>query len=115
MYGEDTAGNTNSFSLVFSTTDVTAPTAVILVSPINDTLTNVNTVEFVWNSTTDVLSGVSNYQLQVSTNDFGSTWSNVILLGTNDTIGGLAEGTNWWRVRAEDRQVTGAIGVVQIY
>jgi|GEM_PF-2799043 len=103
LYGEDTLGNANSLSFVFTTTDSILPAQVNLISPDNNVFTNTNIIELLWNSIIDSGSGISNYQVQLSMNNFSTVWSNKIISVTNTFFTNLLLGTNWWRARAIDR------------
>ena len=100
---QDRAGHWGGWSVTnLLMIDTTPPLPVTLISPTNILNTTLTSLDFFWNSTTDALSGVANYEIQISTNGFANIWTTNILLGTNITIAGLNLGTNWWRVRAVD-------------
>jgi len=79
-----------------------SPTIPVLLEPINGTATNQLTITFDWTDSTDTVSGVSNYELQVSTDiNFG-----IINYSSAPTVSQaiitLAENLYYWRVRAKD-------------
>ena len=80
--------------------DTNAPGVVNLISPADGKMTNSVSIEFVWNSSSDSMSGITNYEIYI-TNNIGWT-TNVITTGTNYSWS-VGEGTNWWKVRAEDK------------
>ncbi|RLI95281.1 MAG: hypothetical protein DRO92_02000, partial [Candidatus Altiarchaeales archaeon] len=82
--------------------DRTAPSSVSLLLPVSNTLTNNNNINFLWHTSTDTGTGVTNYILQISTNNFVTTNIEKILTPTNFSTN-IYEGTNWWRVYAKDR------------
>jgi hypothetical protein len=85
------------------TVDTTAPPAPTLITPANDTKTNVNTVALDWSDVSDP-SGVS-YQVQIDTD---SNFSLPILMDIFEldasayTTRALDDGTYYWRVKAWD-------------
>jgi len=88
--------STNSLSI-----DTTPPSIPNLVTPADSILTNTNTIQFVWNKSTDTISGVSNYTFMLTNTT--STWAtNLILASTNLTLS-LSDGTNLWKVRSSDK------------
>ncbi|MBU1077434.1 MAG: Ig-like domain-containing protein, partial [Spirochaetes bacterium] len=102
LYGEDTTGRTNSSSYAFTTTENTPPPKVMLITPLNNIWTNIQTVEFLWQSVIDPASGISNYIMKIT--NLSASWStNVIILSTNLTVNSIPVGTNYWNVQAEDR------------
>ena len=99
----DMAGNQGIFSNPDSFgVDVTAPSVPVLLSPANNTTLNDSFVRFYWHRSTDSLSGVRNYQIQIA-NDSG--FSNPIDTAFNDTtlLRKLRDTTYYWRVKSIDR------------
>ena len=78
------------------------PTIPLLLAPINDAATQQLTVTFDWSDSIDTISGVSNYELQVSTD----ISFEVINYSSAPTISQatltLSENKYYWRVRAKD-------------
>ncbi|MBU1078368.1 MAG: Ig-like domain-containing protein, partial [Spirochaetes bacterium] len=101
---EDVAGNSGNWSGtdVF-TVDRIPPLVVTLETPTNNAITNAVPINLLWNTGSDATSGISNYQVQLSIDNFGSIWSNKLISVTNSLFTNLVIGTNWWRVRAIDR------------
>jgi len=87
--------------------DVSPPSVPTLASPANDSWTNDNTPEFVWNgSTDDGCYGMFRYQLQVDDNaDFSSPVTDVYISYPETTYtltAPLSDNVYYWHVRAED-------------
>ena len=83
--------------------DNDAPTVPTLISPINEATTNYATIAFDWADSTDAVSGVSNYDLQVSTDfNFNSVnySSSPVVSQASFTV---SEGNYYWQVRAKDK------------
>lgn len=101
----DLAGNSGSYSGSFSfQIDVTAPAAVTLQLPANDSVVATGTPTFQWTTVTDP-AGVT-YTIQVDTE---STFSTPLMVNVSGLTGNthtpspaLAEGTYVWRVKAVD-------------
>jgi len=100
----DYADNSTSSSTNTYIIDITLPGVVNLISPTNNTYTNTTSIEFLWNSTVDALTGVSNYSV-IITNSTTGWWTNFTTdwTKTNETVSGLQEGTNTWWVLSVDR------------
>lgn len=85
--------------------DITVPN-VNLVSPISNVLLGTKGVVLLWNKAIDNISGISNYDIQISSNRF--TGTNYIFKtdgagNISFTVSSLSEVTNWWRVGAVDK------------
>jgi hypothetical protein len=100
---KDYAGNYSGWSSSRSLTlDRTAPTVPNLVSPSNGAVFNTSSVTLIWNRSQDSLSGVGQYEIQLSNN---SSFTNPTTYSTSDTtysISNLNDTTYYWRVRAKD-------------
>ncbi|KPJ70999.1 hypothetical protein AMJ52_09225, partial [candidate division TA06 bacterium DG_78] len=83
--------------------DITPPTQVSLISPANNDYVNDFTVEFVWHTAYDDLSGVDYYRIQYALDSMFTL--GLVDTTTDDTIftGVLTDTINYWRVRAVDR------------
>ena len=100
----DSAFKRSAFSPENNSSDITGPARVDLVSPGNNTWTSKSIPEFIWNTTTDNYSGVSNYTIEISSNYFSNIKLTKTTNSTNCTIpAGLPDCTWFWRVRAMDR------------
>ncbi|MBU0574035.1 MAG: Ig-like domain-containing protein [Candidatus Margulisbacteria bacterium] len=96
----DKAGNVGQFSLTWTVTlDATAPSTPALVYPISGTTTNDATPTFRWDASTDVLSGVANYEIRVD----GTTMATLSASSTSWTIAtSLTDASHTWDARAKD-------------
>ncbi len=96
----DSAGNTtNSTQTDTFGIDMTKPDAPVLVNPLNNSCSNVNT--FIWNRATDNFSGVKNYEIWYDDDSlFGSPSVQMPADTTCTAI--LSEQIYFWRVRAID-------------
>ncbi|MCX8015340.1 MAG: hypothetical protein N2748_04905, partial [candidate division WOR-3 bacterium] len=99
----DLAGNQGAFSRADSFgVDNTAPTVPNLVRPANNAMLNNANVTFIWNRSTDNLSGVSGYRLQCARNPAFNIPTDTIVSDTTISLT-LTDTTYYWRVRAIDR------------
>lgn len=100
----DLAGNHGSFSSADSFgVDIVQPTTPGLIEPLNGALIHDTTVNFVWHSSRDTISGVSGYQVQISLHpDFTNVTRDTFLSDTSRLFV-LAETLYYWRVRTSDR------------
>ncbi|PIY16635.1 MAG: hypothetical protein COZ15_04990, partial [Elusimicrobia bacterium CG_4_10_14_3_um_filter_49_12_50_7] len=91
-----------SDSITYYVTVSLPPTVPVLSSPSDNWTTNYATINFDWNDSTDDGSGVSNYDLQVSTeinfNSVNYSSSPVTSQASLTTT----EDVYYWRVRAKD-------------
>jgi hypothetical protein len=99
----DSAGNSCRSNETWSIfIDATPPTTVNLISPTNGAYINNSTINFMWNESSDALSGIEVYILQYAhDNTFSSGLVTDTLVDTTFTEV-LAETTWYWRVRAKD-------------
>ncbi len=100
----DLSGNESPFSASDSFgVDLTAPSAVTLISPSDGAYLNESTIDFVWNKANDALSGIDYYVLQYTVNSsFSSGVVETTLVDTTFTTA-LSDTTYYWRVKARDR------------
>ena len=99
----DLAGNQGAFSPRDSfSVDNNAPSLPNPVSPANSTIINNANISFVWNHSTDNLSGVASYTLQYAKNSGFTTHQDTIISDTMCTIT-LIDTTYYWHVRSQDR------------
>ena len=100
----DNKGNKSSPSIVRKIIiDTTPPAKVKLVSPQSNIWTNSLSINFVWNKSTDNISGISNYKIEISkTNNFANLFLTNLLNSTN-YVSSLEAGTFYWRVKAFDK------------
>jgi len=99
----DLAGNQGAFSGRDSFgIDHTAPSIPNLVSPINGAMINNPNITFVWNRSSDNLSGVSRYTLQGAIDPGFLVSLDTIVTDTTITIT-LIDTTYYWRVKSYDR------------
>ena len=103
----DRAGNTNVSLTWTFTVDRTVPASPTLVSPSSNSTIGVRAPLFIWLKSTDSISGVSNYLVQVSSNNFIGTQRTYTASGgsaTNWTVSpNLSDGGWAWRVFSVDR------------
>ncbi len=100
---QDNAGN---YSLWSSTwiikIDTTSAGIPLLVSPADDTW-NAQAAVFDWSGVTDALSGLKNYELNLSTDiNFGIVNFSSVTAKSSATLSGLEENVYYWRVRSQD-------------
>ncbi|MEK7865488.1 MAG: hypothetical protein AAB434_02315, partial [Planctomycetota bacterium] len=83
--------------------DTTPPSVPVLVSPADGALVFTPAMPLDWNDSTDNLSGVANYDVQVDDDPAFATpnWSGTVV-PSNATTAALADGIWYWRVRARD-------------
>ncbi|HOL63291.1 MAG TPA: hypothetical protein PK103_08010, partial [Elusimicrobiales bacterium] len=100
----DNAGNVNVSSDVFYVLkDTISPTVPNLTTPVSGSSTNITNVNFNWNFSSDSLSGVNGYEIEISTlSDFSVRYSSGYATGlsTNFVLGGGYR--YYWKVRAKD-------------
>ncbi len=82
--------------------DTTAPSLVSLLSPPNNSYLGESTVNFIWNSANDNLSGVDHYLLQYANDFVFTTPVDTEITDTICTIV-LQDTIYYWRVRAVDK------------
>ena len=99
----DSVGNSRQSTETWSLfIDHTPPSVVTLISPANSAVLNNSTVNFIWNESTDALSGVEDYILQYALNNgFSSGLVTDTLVETTFTVA-LADTIWYWRVSARD-------------
>jgi len=99
----DLAGNQGNFSQRDSfRVDNTTPSVPNLISPANSAMIDNANILFVWNRSTDNLSGISSYILQYAKNSGFTTPRDTIISDTMCTIT-LTDTTYYWHVKAQDR------------
>lgn len=98
----DTSLKLGPWSPIQKTTDVGSPTKPTLSFPIQGKYLATANPNFVWNKSTDVMSGIRNYTLQVSSNNFQFVTYTYQTSGTNQIISSMPAGSWKWRVRAQD-------------
>ena len=99
----DLAGNQGTFSGQDSFgIDNTAPNVPNLISPASNAMLNTANVTFIWNRSTDNLSGILRYTLECATNSVFSNPTDTIVTDTTNTLT-LTDTTYYWRVKAQDR------------
>ena len=81
--------------------DTTPPTVPVILSPVNYQLVNTSVIQFEWYPSTDIGSGVTNYWITISNINSGST-TNTITPNTNIIIANIADGTNYYCIKAQD-------------
>lgn len=99
----DVAGNTRTSSTFTVKIDVTAPQNFALTAPPNGSYVTLNTPSFSWQTATDPVSGIKEYQLILdgSTNKTGIT-------GTSTApSAAITEGSHSWTVKAVDNADNG--------
>ncbi len=98
----DLAGNQGVFSSADSFgIDYTPPSVPNLISPINNAVLTTTSVRFYWHHSTDNLSSIRNYQIQIANNSnfvnaFDTTLADTTILRT------LTDSIYYWKVRATD-------------
>jgi parallel beta-helix repeat protein len=102
VFTADSAGNTSVSASRMNRIDTAPPTTPLLIAPAPALDTNSLTILFSWSASTDSLSGLNNYKLQVDT--FGTFVApNVIsTLSTTASMTLKANETYVWRVIAND-------------
>ncbi len=100
----DSVGNQRQSTETWSVLiDTTVPSVVTLVSPSDGVVLNNSTIDFIWNESTDNLSGIEDYVLQYSQdNTFSSGVVENILIDTTFTVA-LSDTIWYWRVKARDK------------
>jgi len=99
----DLAGNQGIFSGCDSFgVDNTAPSIPNLVSPANGLITNNPNVTFIWNRSTDNLSGVLRYTIEYASDSGFSNPTDTIVTDTTITLI-LTDTTYYWRVKSQDK------------
>ena len=86
--------------------DTTLPSQVLLSSPSNGSFTINTTPPFIWNPSSDIHSGISNYRIEIDTETSFTaplTYTNRIDGLSYTPLSGLDLDTYFWRVRAYDR------------
>jgi len=97
----DLAGNEGAFSGRDSFgIDYTAPSIPNLVSPSNSAVLTDSFVRFTWNRSTDNVSGVRNYRIQVANDTNFTNPTDTVVSDTLITL--LLRGTKYWHVKAID-------------
>ncbi len=85
--------------------DRTGPPQVSLLNPISNTLISTNDPVVAWNSVVDALSGLSFYDVEMSSNNFSGTQRSTTIAAGIETwpvVALLGDGTWTWRVRGVD-------------
>ncbi|MFA5858612.1 MAG: fibronectin type III domain-containing protein [Elusimicrobiota bacterium] len=97
-------GSSNNDSRVvrFSMGDVTSPSTPIMESPLNSATTNQAVVSFNWDDSIDSETGISYYELQVSTDIYFNTinFSSSPVISQANLV--LGENVYYWRLRVKD-------------
>jgi hypothetical protein len=101
---EDSAGNVdhNNSSSVNLRYDISPPESVTLLSPSDAEYLNISTVDFIWNESSDALSGIDHYIMQYA---FDSSFTQGLVETTTvDTaiMFILSDSIYYWRVKAVD-------------
>ena len=96
---QDNSGNYSAWTTGSNfTVDITAPAPSILVSTVTG-----NNVALDWADSTDVPSGVKQYEVQIDKHaDFSSQEYSLSPVASTGTISNLTDGTFYWRVRTQD-------------
>jgi hypothetical protein len=98
----DLAGNQGTFSGRDSFgIDYTAPSVPNLISPVNGAILTDSFVTFIWNRSTDNVSGVRNYQIQIA-NNFGLNNPFDTTLTDTTYLRRLSDTTYYWQVKSID-------------
>ncbi|GEM_PF-4959529 len=107
VIAKDKAGNTNISAVSTFIIDTQAPNVTLLSSPSNNTMTNTGNITFNWYKPLDNgLTGISNYMLIISSNNFVSTQRSYNVIGSNQLSyvpAPLSAGVWTWRVAAVDK------------
>ena len=97
----DNVGNTTAYADSYIIIDNTGPVADSLITPLDNTETNLSTIIFTWGTGSDPLAGLASYRLQVDTL---GTFVNATLVAdsattsTSETLALLTNDTYRWRV-----------------
>lgn len=97
----DAVGNTGSAVATVSWIDTVTPTTPSLVTPTNGAYVGSN-VNLSWTGSVDADSGISGYSYQIASDPSMSIITHDGIVGTNNTIIGLADSVYYWWVRAFD-------------
>lgn len=99
----DNAGNYSPYSEVFNILiDTTPPTSPILTNPANHYITNDTDISFNWTTSEDNVSGISGYEIIISTkNNFEVIFSSEFINNTN-IIKSIPSNNYYWKVRSKD-------------
>jgi hypothetical protein len=83
-----------------------APTLPVVQTPSNGTLTSLGNVAFDWSDSTDSISGVKNYELQLSTDSvFTVVNYSSSTVPSQSTLYGISSAWYFWRVRSVDNDL----------
>ncbi|MFA6467654.1 MAG: ice-binding family protein [Bacteroidota bacterium] len=105
------AAGTSVYSSIRSFTTIVAPSAPVLVAPLNSATNQSANPTLIWNS----VAGASTYRVQVSTvNTFATTlYNDSTRTSTSQLISGLSVGTTYfWRVNAKNAAGTSVFSTV---
>jgi subtilisin family serine protease len=99
----DLAGNQGPYSTIDSFgVDVSGPSMVVLITPVNNGYVNSSMINFVWHSANDNVSGIDHYLLQYALNSgFTQGLGETTLVDTNFSQV-LSETTYYWHAMAVD-------------
>lgn len=93
--------------------DTTAPTPVILVTPINSLISNQDSTTFIWHPSSDSVSGLKEYTMQYAYGmGFSDGLAETTLTDTSITLA-LADSNYYWRVMARDTVGNTSLSVVR--
>ncbi|MDD5067615.1 MAG: hypothetical protein PHF84_11280, partial [bacterium] len=99
----DKAGNWGVPGFWQLTIDTNKPGMVTLSTPQDNSWSVTNSPRFVWNKVVDLISGISNYRIQVSLDaGFSAVIRNNTTVLTGIQVAALTNGTYYWHVRASD-------------
>jgi len=99
----NTAGSTATLKDVFFVKkDTTPPTTPVLSAPLDGTNTNQLNINFVWQPSNDLASGVYGYEIYISTTSDFSVWTSSGFTHVEACAYQLSQGKYYWRVRAVD-------------
>ena len=83
--------------------DFTAPTVTNLIFPLNNSYNNQNNIDFIWGESTDTLSGVDYYDIQIAYDPgFSQIISDTNITDTTVNIS-LPDSVFYWRVKSVDQ------------
>ncbi|MCB4792090.1 MAG: carboxypeptidase regulatory-like domain-containing protein [Elusimicrobia bacterium] len=85
--------------------DTTAPSIPILTCPLNNWATAQTTISFDWQDSTDTVSGVAGYELQLSTNNqFKGSYCITTSVVSQIKLTNIVPNSYYWHVRAKDNK-----------
>ncbi|RLD17105.1 MAG: hypothetical protein DRI36_04680, partial [Caldiserica bacterium] len=98
----DMAGNSNTSPVYTVKIDTLSPITPSLISPDDNAYFNTGSIDFDWTDSSDTVSGVRDYTIEVSTAiDFSTLYYSSTTLNSQLSTN-LDVGRYWWRVRARD-------------